>query len=164
MGSGLRAVQPPRPATQSDDVLRSLEALNGLSVTHSTEEYVYQSDWISQGFSSEVKRGQYVYKEENSQSHELVSITSYANFGKSGFLQSLGDITTGLGGAVEIVGFLFPTLRIPSTVSSGLTLTGFISWLEQNLAGDTQKVKLGVRYEERFTEQWRTEFFHKKCE
>ena len=79
-------------------------------------------------------------------------------------MDALGNVATGVGGAVEIASILFPGLGIPSSIASGMTLAGFVSWLGQRLTGDTQKVDIMVRYVERWTNNWKIEFWHRKEE
>ena len=159
-GTAFESVNPPRPTTQFEDVIRAIESLNGLTVTHRSQSHVYKSLWDYRGSSKEWHDDDYTYREEYFQQHQFVSITSYVTFAKSSFLDVLGDIATGVGGAIEIVRILFPSLSIPGSIASGMTLTGFVAWVGENLTGDSQRVDIMVRYKECWTDLWKTEYWH----
>lgn len=163
-GTAYESLSPPRPMTRYEDVIRSIEGLDGLTVTHQTKQYVYSWDWDYVSSSSIWRRDGYEYQEKYYQRHEFVSVTSLVTFSTSSFLDALGNISTGVGGAVEIASILFPGLGIPSAIASGMTLAGFVSWLGEQLTGNTQKVDLMVRYVERWTDAWKIEFWHRREE
>ena len=159
-GTAYESLTPPQPMTRYEDVIKAIESLDGLTVTHRTQPHIYRNLWDQRDSSKEWKDGDYTYKEEYFQQHQFVSIRSYVTFSKNNFLDVLGDIATGVGGAIEIVRLLFPSLRIPSYIASGTTLTGFVSWVGENLTGDTQRVDIMVRYKECWTDRWMTEYWH----